>query len=442
MAGRPPLPIGQHGKIRFKELEPKRVRAYCQYRDLDGKTRQVSATGASESAAERALKTQLTQRSASGTDINGDTRFRVAAERWFTCVEAAVEAGDRSPNTAAQYRSFLDRHVLPGMGDLRLREATTGRVDMVLEAIRERSGAPTARSCRTVISGVLGWAVRHDAITTVATRDTAAISTTPKKKPRALTVEEVARWLKLLAADASAVRHDLLDLTAGMLATGVRVGEALAIRWCDLDLIGAELVIDGARRKVCTVDISGKLLRIKGRGLVRMPSTKTAAGMRTLRLPEFAVTMFRRRAVEQHALAVGRLDVVDPADAAAALGESPVYPNSRGGWRDPSNTLRDLRDARHDRQHDEGEGCACEFSWVTSHVFRKTAATMLDAAGLTARQIADVLGHAQISMTQDRYLSRAAVDPQAAMALESGLRDLFPMHKPCSDLDKKSQDTA
>jgi integrase len=38
---------------------------------------------------------------------------------------------------------------------------------------------------------------------------------------------------------------------------------------------------------------------------------------------------------------------------------------------------------------------------VTFHTFRKTVATLLDDAGLTARQVADILGHANPSMTQD-----------------------------------------
>jgi integrase len=60
---------------------------------------------------------------------------------------------------------------------------------------------------------------------------------------------------------------------------------------------------------------------------------------------------------------------------------------------------------------------------VTSHVFRKTAATELDRAGLSARQIADQLGHSKVSMTQDRYLGRRAVDDQAANALDRAYRD-------------------
>ena len=48
------------------------------------------------------------------------------------------------------------------------------------------------------------------------------------------------------------------------------------------------------------------------------------------------------------------------------------------------------------------------FSWVTSHVFRKTVATRLDDACLSARQIADQLGHARPSLTQDVYMGRKA----------------------------------
>jgi integrase len=59
---------------------------------------------------------------------------------------------------------------------------------------------------------------------------------------------------------------------------------------------------------------------------------------------------------------------------------------------------------------------------ITSHTFRKTAATILAEAALSARLIADQLGHARPSMTQDVYLGRRAVDDQAARALDAGLR--------------------
>lgn len=59
------------------------------------------------------------------------------------------------------------------------------------------------------------------------------------------------------------------------------------------------------------------------------------------------------------------------------------------------------------------------FHWVVPHTYRKTVATLLDGSGLSARTIADQLGHSRISMTQDVYMGRRAVDAAAAAALAS-----------------------
>jgi integrase len=49
---------------------------------------------------------------------------------------------------------------------------------------------------------------------------------------------------------------------------------------------------------------------------------------------------------------------------------------------------------------------------------------MLDQQGLSARTIADQLGHARSSMTQDVYMGRRVVNQAAALALEeTGSRD-------------------
>ena len=86
-----------------------------------------------------------------------------------------------------------------------------------------------------------------------------------------------------------------------------------------------------------------------------------------------------------------------------------MFPAPLGGLRDPSNTQADLREAF----------AAAGFGSITSHALRKTTATLLDAAGLSAREIADQLGHAKPSLTQDTYLGRKVASTRAAEALES-----------------------
>lgn len=67
-----------------------------------------------------------------------------------------------------------------------------------------------------------------------------------------------------------------------------------------------------------------------------------------------------------------------------------VFTSPTGLLRDLSNTQADLRDMFQ----------RISYPWVTSHVFRKAAATLLDDAGMTARKIADQLGQAQVSVTR------------------------------------------
>lgn len=96
---------------------------------------------------------------------------------------------------------------------------------------------------------------------------------------------------------------------------------------------------------------------------------------------------------------------------------SMVFANSRGhalgrgSWRDPQNAGARLRDGL-DR---------ADYGWVTSHVFRKTAATILDQAGLSARAIAGHIGHARPSITQDVCMDKRSAGREAADAFEAAL---------------------
>ncbi len=90
------------------------------------------------------------------------------------------------------------------------------------------------------------------------------------------------------------------------------------------------------------------------------------------------------------------------------VADGPVFPARLGGFRDPSNTQADMREAL-DR---------AGFEWATSHVFRKTVATFMDIAGLSARATADQLGRANVSTTQDVYMGRKVAANGADQALE------------------------
>jgi integrase len=385
------LPIGTWGLIRTYPIgedakgKPLRYRALARYRDFDGVTRLVQVSGRTATQASQKLRMQLQGRALAGRrgELTGMTKFRDAADLWLSKLDDQVADGRRSPGTVETYRRQLKNHILPAMGEVRLGEATTPLVDNVVSSIKKKVSPSTAKSCRSVISGVMGQAVRHGAIMANPVREVERIEAKPKREPRALTTAERVELLRQLQEDEKARRRDLPDMVFFMLATGVRIGEALAVVWTDVDF------------QAGTVRITNTLIRVRGEGLLRK-GTKSRAGERTLPLPESAVALLRRRFMTG-----ARLD-------------QPVFPSVEGGFRDPANVRRELREAR-------GEDT---LAWITSHTFRKTAATILDEAALSARLVADQLGHSRPSMTQDVYMGRRTVDSQAALALEAALRDM------------------
>lgn len=380
------MAIGTHGNIRFSQTQTG-YRARAQFRGFDGQVREIERSGKSKAKAERELKLAINQeiQTPSGGEITAKTKFRDAADRWFVWQEQREAAGERSPGTIGNYRSMLKNHVLPALGELRLYEVTVPRLDQFFPAVQAKSSAAHTRTARAVVGGILQYAARHGAITSNPIHSVGRIEGGRKRQARSLTPAQRQEWLAQLEQDPKAVAKDLPDLTRFMLATGVRIGEALALYWEDVDLDSA------------TVSINWTVVRVRGKGLRRV-DPKTSSGERSLPLPSWAVEMLRtRRASCAH-------------DQRA---DTPVFPDSLGGLRDGSNTMRALREAR------GTDG----FAWVTSHVFRKTAATLMDDAGLSARTIADHLGHAKPSMTQDVYMGRSVANPAAAGALEEMFRD-------------------
>jgi integrase len=140
-----------------------------------------------------------------------------------------------------------------------------------------------------------------------------------------------------------------------------------------------------------TLRTGGIVVRVRGEGLRIKTDETSKAKPRVLRLPAWAVDMLRIRA------------------SGFVLGDNPVFPAPHGGLRDPSNTQADLREAF----------TTAGFEWVTSHVLRKTVATLMDQAGLSARAAADHFGHSKPSMTTDVYFGRGIMDTGAAAVLES-----------------------
>ncbi len=375
---RPPLALGTYGNI-TTEPYGTGYRARCRYRDFDGRTRSVERHGRTKGAAEQALRVALRDRvrvDVGEGGITAETKVAVLAESWY----ASVLKQDRSPNTTAAYRSRIDRLIVPGLGALRVREVTVGVVDRFLALVTDKHGPSAAKQTRAVLSGMVGMAARHDAMERNVVRDAGAIASSPSKEaPRALTIGQLRQLRAFLTYDDVALRRDIPEFVDFLMSTGVRIGEAAGLTW------GAVSLEEG------WIEVRSTVVRITGQGLINKPKPKTKSGYRRLALPSWMVAILRRR---HNGQAVN----------------APVFPAPLGGLRDPSNTQADLRDAFR----------AAGMEWATSHIVgRKSVATAMDFAGLTARAAADQLGHSTPTITQDRYFGRKVAATGAAGVLEA-----------------------
>lgn len=379
---RPPLRLGHHGKVRRIELGKGSWIARCRYRDTDGVTRiverQSPVPGQDQwgKQAEDALLDALTNRRPPG--VAGEV---TAGTKVVDLINAHIDQlkdDGKAGATIETYRS-ASRKLGKFIGGLRADEATPPRIDAALKSMRTAHGPGMARHARVIIRGGLQLAVMAGVLTVNPARDVSPIKRDRAKGAPALTDDQFVGLVAKLRASAECQERDMADPIVMLMATGLRRSELLALRWTDYNAAMGEIAV------------TGKVVRVTGEGLKRYSATKTAAGRRTLPLPQFARDMLTQRR---------KLDYVGE--------QKMIFPSAAGTWRDPSNFGRDWRRVRD----------MLGLPDVTSHSFRKTLATFIDDEGLSARVGADQLGHAKVSMTQDVYMARGRVHSEVAAMLD------------------------
>lgn len=180
---RQPLPLGTWGRITRSEVEPGRFRARAKYRDLDGVTRRFERFGPTGAKAETALTTYLRdrRRQSGGDTLTPDSKVSDLLDDWLR----NADDGSRRPQTLTDYRSAVDGHIKPGIGQVRIREATVGTIDRFLRGIK---GDGIRKRTRTVLSLAFGYAARLDLVAANPVRDT----TTVRKRSNGVEVPKLA----------------------------------------------------------------------------------------------------------------------------------------------------------------------------------------------------------------------------------------------------------
>ena len=282
---------------------------------------------------------------------------------WFeNCAKIKVR-----PTSHQTYRGYIDNHIKPNIGDIPLSKLSSlhlqklykkllagGRVERV-EAKGQPKGlsAKTVRNINQVISSAMDFARDQKLISSNPT-DGCALPKLEHKEMKTLPVEQLTSFLR------EAKESGVFELYYIELATGLRRGELLGLKWEDIDLEHGNL------------RVHRQIARINGE-IVEAP-LKTKNAYRTLPLSADAVGVLREQKKKS--------------------GNSPyVFPSPTGGPISPDSVLHMLHRVLK----------RAGLSKVRFHDLRHTFATLALQNGVDIKTVSGMLGHYSAGFTLDTY---------------------------------------
>lgn len=301
----------------------------------------------------------------------GQTRLRDYALNWL------ASRTDLKPRTAALYQSLLDRHILPVLGDLRLRELTPAIVRDWHTALGRSTGNTARAQAYRLLRTLCNQAVR----------DT-ELQSNPCQIRRAATVTAPERTAPTLAqihalAEAVPARYRAMVLVAAY--GGLRFGELTALTRADVTI---------PAQGPPTVTVRRAMHRLNGTWITGSP--KTDAGRRVVALPPFLSPQLAQH-LDQH---------VSPEPAALLFGTRSGLPLARSNWTATFTRAR----------------AAVGLPDAHFHDLRHAAATLAVQNGATLKDTMARLGHASTRAALIYQHTASDRDHAIAIALDQAAR--------------------
>ena len=300
-----------------------------------------------------------------------------------------------------QYRGILDKHIFPLLGHIQVQKLTPQQVQSFY-ARKEKEGLALG-TIRT-IHAVLHNALSHAVSINLVSRNVSDVVNPPrlvKHERHPLTIEQAQKLLQHVQG------HSLEGLITVALATGMRRGELLGLRWQDIHFDTKSL------------QIQRTISRQRKKGIVES-EPKTSRGRRNIILPPFAIEALKQHHTRQ---LEARLKV------GSAWEESNfVFCNGHGGFFEPSQLHMMFRNLLKE----------ADLPQIRFHDLRHSAATMMLTMGVHPKVVQELLGHSSISLTLDTY---SHVLPSMQQEAMDKLDALFGGSKQDGD-DTKGKDIA
>ncbi len=276
------------------------------------------------------------------------------------------------PRTYERYREAIYLHIIPALGHHKLQKLSVQQVQAFYTQKEKEGLAPaTIIYYHSVLHNALSKAVEWGLVS----RNVCDLASPPRRKRheiQTLTIEQVQ---KLLAA-VQGHRWEALYTLA--LATGLRRGELLGLKWQDIDFASGVLQVRRILSRVPTGTAEREHVYVEA-------EPKTQKSRRSVAIAPFAL-----EALKQH-----RVRQLEAKLKAGPLWQEHdyVFCTSTGSHLNPNHVVDELKKLL----------AKAELPDIRFHDLRHSAATLLLTAGVHPKVVQEILGHTQISMTMDIY---------------------------------------
>lgn len=355
-----------------------------------GKRRQSTKRGFRTKKEAQLDAAQTEKEVADGSFVAQDRNmtFEEVYKQWY-----ALNSPNFKPSTKKAVQSKFKQQILPHFGKIKLMDITRSYCQEVVNKIAAK--IKTADEMRMYANQIFDYAVKMDIISRNPMRD----AIVPKRQADHFAAREDIRnfWernevIRFLGAAKQDLEFRDYVLFHFLLYSGARKGEALSLRWSDIDF------------KKRTVSLSKTLFHDNDE--FQFLTSKTASSRRVLSLDESTLGLLRKRRSEANS---------GPVMPFLSKDDRLVFAHENGQplrLALPNDMLKRLI-----RDHD--------LQPITVHGLRHTHASMLFEAGASIKEVQERLGHSDIKMTMNIYthVTKAAKEKTAdrfAKFMESG----------------------
>ena len=337
---------------------------YTAGRDLEtGKTIYKNVLGKTQAE----VKTKLKQAIQENAEVDTLKAEKYTVGQWMDVWFENYAKIKVRPTSHQTYRGYIDNHIKPNIGKIPLGKLTTlelqklykkllsrGRVDRIEAKGQPKGLSPkTVRNIHQVISSAMDFAKAQKLIAVNPT-DGCALPKLEHREMKTLPVEQLASFLR------EAKESGVFEMYYIELATGLRRGELLGLKWEDLDL------------EQCTLRVQRQVSRINGE-VVEAP-LKTKNSYRTISLGEDAVGILKKQRKK-------------------CGGSEYVFPSPTGGPISPDSVIQMLHRVLK----------RAGLPKVRFHDLRHTFATVALQNGVDIKTVSGMLGHYSAGFTLDTY---------------------------------------